>query len=1347
MHTPPRRRLRLVRRWAVSLLAMALVAVALAIGTISQLLPLAERHPQRIAAWLSDKAGRPVAFDRLETQWTRRGPLLRLEGLRIGEGQGGVRIGQAEVLVSLYAGLFPGRSFTELRLRGPSLGLQRADDGRWAIRGLPSADGAQVDPLDYLEGLGELQVIGGRLDVEAPQLGLQASIPRIDLRLRVDGVRVQAGLRGWIHPQGKPLLLALDFDRTRGDGRAYLDLDSDDLAAWAPLLRHAGVAPASGHGRVQGWGELRDHRVVRVTGQFQLRQVVLSGAPLPGRTRPQQAFDELRGRLRWRVDGQGWRLDAPLLRMGDARGMQALDGLTLAGGPRYALAAERIDASPLLALAALGDRLPVPRRAWLLDAAPRLRVSALEVAGERGGALRLSGHLDGVAFAAVGDAPGLDGLAGAFEGDAQGWQLALDPDAALRVDWPHGFGVVHEVQLDGRLLGWREGQGWRIGTPGLRIRGQDYGARLRGGLWFQGDGSRPWIDVAAELDDAPVPAAKKFWLRHSMPQAAVQWLDMALEDGSVRQGRALVSGDLDDWPFTDRNGLFEAQARIEGGRFRFQRQWPALDDTAAEVVFVGNGFRVQGSGQLAGVPVRRFEAGIADYGDAPLQVRAEATADASRFVALLRRSPLHAQHAQTLDNLAASGPAQVGFVLDLPLHEEHGDGRVEGSVRLLGAKLAEKRWNLDFEGVRGLVRYDSDGFAAPALEVVHGGQPGALALRAGTTHVRDTGHAFEAELRAPMDVADLLARAPTLDWLKPFVRGRSPWTLMLAVPAVPHPVAGPAKDGDVPAGELLLRSDLVGTRLDLPSPLDKPAAHALPTGVKAALPLGSGDIEVSMGERLAIRTRERNGATGVQVTLGRATVDAEPPASGMVVGGRTDELDALEWIGLVKGTGQGDLPLRQVDLLAGRLRLFGGDFPQTRLRLRPVAGAVSVSVDGPALAGSLTVPERDGQPVQGRFARLHWQPSAGAAGADGKPEDRAEDDGAEGIAEEATGSPAEGTGESAAESAAPDPAATSQASAAPPASGFDPAAIPPLALEIDDLRYRDASLGRARLRTRPVAGGLRLEELQLRSDWQRADLTGEWLGRGAASRTHLDMRVDSEDMGRLVGGLGYADWLARGKGSIRLDASWPGTPAGLRLDALQGGLHIDVRDGQLLEVEPGAGRVLGLLSVAQLPRRLMLDFRDFFSRGFAFNQLQGSVRFADGAAHTADMRIDGPAADILIRGHTDLHAQRFDQTIDVQPKSGNLLTVVGAVAGGPVGAAVGAAANAVLRKPLGEIGARTYHVSGPWKEPKVEVIERDQAPGSPGPGPNGAADLRHAPGAADDAPPAMRADADADPPR
>ena len=249
MPTLLRRRLRLARRGAWYVVAGVLVCMALVLGVASQVLPLAERHPDKIAGWLSARAGRPIAFDHVETQWTRRGPLLRLDGLRLGEGADAVRVGEAEILVSMYAGLLPGRSFTELRLRGLSLTLRRADDGMWSVLGLPGQTGGG-DPLKNLEGLGELQVIGGKLSVQAPSLGWNVSLPRIDLRLRVDGDRVRAGTRAWARTDATPVQAAFDFDRGSGNGRAYVDTQVADIAAWAPLLRYAGVASVRAQARV-----------------------------------------------------------------------------------------------------------------------------------------------------------------------------------------------------------------------------------------------------------------------------------------------------------------------------------------------------------------------------------------------------------------------------------------------------------------------------------------------------------------------------------------------------------------------------------------------------------------------------------------------------------------------------------------------------------------------------------------------------------------------------------------------------------------------------------------------------------------------------------------------------------------------------------------------------------------------------------------------------------------------------------------------------------------------------------------------------------------------------------------
>jgi len=274
---------------------------------------------------------------------------------------------------------------------------------------------------------------------------------------------------------------------------------------------------------------------------------------------------------------------------------------------------------------------------------------------------------------------------------------------------------------------------------------------------------------------------------------------------------------------------------------------------------------------------------------------------------------------------------------------------------------------------------------------------------------------------------------------------------------------------------------------------------------------------------------------------------------------------------------------------------------------------------------------------------------------------------------------------------------------------FNPAAIPPLALDIGDLQFGDARLGSAQLRTKPLPNGMRVQQLALRSPGQKIDIQSDWTGHGAGAQTQVAAAIDSEDLGGLLDGLGFKGRVGGGKGKVQFDAHWAGSPADFSLASMEGSVQVAARDGQLLELEPGAGRVLGLLSLTQLPRRMLFDFRDFFSKGFAFNRIDGNVRFGKGTARSDDMVIDGPAAQINIRGNTDLRAQRFDQTIEVLPKSGNVLAVVGVVAGGPLGAAIGAAANAVLKKPLGEIGAKTYRVTGPWKDPKVEVISRDQS--------------------------------------
>ncbi|WP_372381890.1 YhdP family protein [Xanthomonas sp. NCPPB 1068] len=1290
MPTPLRRRLRLFRRYAITAVALVVVAVALLVGAASQALPLAEEHPQQIAAWLSQRAGQQIAFDHLDTEWTRRGPLLRLDGLRIGP-HGEVRVGQAEILLAMYAGLLPGQSLTEVRLRGLALTLQRSDDGVWSVQGLPSA--RRSDPLEALRRLGEIQLTEARLRVAAPSIGLDTTLPRIDLRLRVNGSTVRVGSRNWIDLKRAPLTGVLAFDRDSGDGSVYAQAAPADLAAWTSLLTLGGLRVEGGSGRVQAWAQLRARRITGVTVDADLTQLALSGAPLAEETaRRTLHWERLQARARWQTIDGGWRLDAPRLRLGQAGTVQQLDGLSIAGGRRYAVAVGKADVSGLIAAAALSDRLSPALRRWLTLSKPQLRVADVQIAGEQGGPVRAQGQIEELGFLPVGNSPGISGLRGRVDGDAQGGELDTAPDATVRFDWPTGFGVVHEIQLAGKIVGWRDGAGWQVATPALRVQAREYGANVRGGLWFQNDGSRPRMQLAAQLDDVALPVARKFWIRSKMSKAAIDWLDMAVAGGVVTGGTGLVSGDLDEWPFDNNDGRFEAFGHIRDGVIRFQPDWPAMEQVQADLRFVANGFSLQGSGDLAGTPIRQLEAGIPSFTTSELYVRASTQADAAQLLGMLRKSPLERRYGDTLRNLTVSGPAAVSFDLLRPLRTHGVGGHLQGTVALQGARLADARWNLAFDQVSGQAEYRDSGFAAEQLSVQHQGRSGTLALRAGG-FVQDPGQAFEARLGATLDAKELFDRAPQMEWLRPYVHGSAPWQVGVDVP-LPTP-------GQLDAQAMLtLRSELVGTTLDLPAPLDKPAARPLDTQVKVALPVGDGDIDVAFGKLVALKASSHGEQTGVRVVMGTDTVSERPPANGLVVTGRTASLDAIDWISLARGSSAADMPplpgqpatpkkdavpLQQVDVQADRLLMIGGVFPQTRLRLRPTRDAVAVTLDGPSLAGQLTVPNADGGTVQGKLGTVRWQPVAEA------PEPAAPE----------PGDPLAG--------ALPEPARRAVAE-------FDPVSIPPLALDIDDLRVGKMTFGAATLRSSRLTDGMQVDQLQLRSEDQSIGLTGAWRGKGEAASTRLSARVDSRNLGNLLQNLTLGGQLRGGEGQLELNAGWQGSPTGFALGSLDGNLKVDVRNGQLLEVEPGAGRVLGLLSVAQLPRRLMFDFRDFFSKGLAFNTLDGEVRFGEGFARTDAIRIAGPAADIAIRGQTDLRAQTFDQTVDVNPKAGNLLTVVGAVAGGPVGAAVGAAANAVLGKPLGAIGAKTYHVTGPWKDPQVDVVERDvreRAPGKP----------------------------------
>jgi uncharacterized protein YhdP len=132
--------------------------------------------------------------------------------------------------------------------------------------------------------------------------------------------------------------------------------------------------------------------------------------------------------------------------------------------------------------------------------------------------------------------------------------------------------------------------------------------------------------------------------------------------------------------------------------------------------------------------------------------------------------------------------------------------------------------------------------------------------------------------------------------------------------------------------------------------------------------------------------------------------------------------------------------------------------------------------------------------------------------------------------------------------------------------------------------------------------------------------------------------------------------------------------------------------------------LLGLLSLREIPSRLMLHFGDVFKSGFGFDSVTANFQLRDGSAHTRNMIITAPAARIVMQGRTGFRARDYDLTVDVTPHVGGTLPVVGAVIGGPVGAAAGLVVQGLIGKGLNKAAGSIYRVTGSWDKPKIETV-------------------------------------------
>lgn len=262
--------------------------------------------------------------------------------------------------------------------------------------------------------------------------------------------------------------------------------------------------------------------------------------------------------------------------------------------------------------------------------------------------------------------------------------------------------------------------------------------------------------------------------------------------------------------------------------------------------------------------------------------------------------------------------------------------------------------------------------------------------------------------------------------------------------------------------------------------------------------------------------------------------------------------------------------------------------------------------------------------------------------------------------------------------------------------------VPPMEVRVARFGYGGMALGRLGFRVTRNADLLRVEDFTLQ---------GTALDLGGEARWHVAPRVyssaqlvlRSDDVGQLAQHLGISSVLTRGAAEVTAEVQWPGTLFDLEPAQVGGRLHVQVKDGLIEEVDPGAGRLLGLLSLQALPRRLLLDFSDLFGKGLAFRRIEGDILLGGGEAHTDNLHMETAPATVRISGRTGLATRDYDHVVTVVPNISGTAPVVGALAWGPQVGAVLLMFQKLLQQNVDEAARIQYRVTGPWDAPTVEL--------------------------------------------
>lgn len=1350
--THPPRTLRLLARGVRALLWLATAGVLLlglsAVVLHGFIVP-------RIGDWLpqletlaSRALGQTVQLGAVQADGQGWVPSVVLQGVQVrnATGQTVLHIERAQAVLSARSLWRLG--LEQLVLDGATLHVQRTAQGQWVVAGVPvvpSSDSAPPRWLDWFFSQPEWVLRGGQLHWHDERVASTAANAEVwhdltlvqrnagrahDFRLDVQppahwGQRVS--LRGQLRQPLWHLNAAQWQDWT---GTLYAETRQMNLAALSPYLpAHwpQNQAPPTGQGGWRAWLEVERGHATTLTTDVALREVAVQLAP----GQPTLQLQHLSGRLHWQYDGlrDSWATEQLAFRThdgldwpgGNVRYTQTRTapqaGQHMAPDIAHELHAEQLD---LTLLHQLADHLPLPQpmASPLASLQPQGRVHSLRAQWRSHTAAdatpvtdwRVQGDIRDLTLAAAPAAtttpsaadttptpgrPGVYGLHLRFDAQPHGGlaQLALAPGGGVQVP-----GVLEPAHIPFDTLQaevrWQSNQGqWTVRVPQLRFANADM-AGSASGQWQTGttpaDRLPGRLDLQAQLQRANAARVYRY-LPVVIPAAVRHYVQQAVPHGQAHHASFKVQGDLADFPFErPGSGVFSVRAALSGVDLVYvppaltepgSLPWPALERVQAQLQIDGAALRIaHGSGRAQSLPqlhAQRAEARIDNFllDDPVLHVQADVAGPASDAVAFVNQSPLHGMTDGALQHTRIDGNAQVQFGLTLPLNHVEAV-QVRGDVQLPGNTLQITPDTPTLHHTQAHLHFNETGFdLTQARSQLLGGElqfSGQLRTPNSTPHLQFSGQGSAS--------AEGLRHSPDWPLLAPLgqlAQGRAHYQVQLDI---------------TPAGtEVQVDTDLQGMAVDLPAPLGKTASTPQPLRYQLRrlpdAPLRD-ELTLHVGPATApvVYARYQREHQGSSTRVLRGTVQlhdptlatAAPipalPAQGVQAHLNWHTLDVPAWQQRAQAWLSGPAPAQQASgtttsrpdgylpeqwhLNAKQLWWRGQRWHNVALQAQQHRSPDhwQVQLQAQEAGGQIDYHPADHR-LYARLERLQWTP----------PPD---------------GSPA---------TTWPSNASTR---------------LPDLDVQVQALELDGHPLGQLELRAQHdhQRNVWQLQQLALLTPEAQWHSQGEW--NMARQRTDLQLQLQWQDAGRWLTRLGRPGVLQGGHGQLTGQLHWAGPPFGADWDRVNGELQLALAQGQLLQIEPGLAKWLGVLNLHALPRRFSLDFGDVVNAGFSFDLIAGSARIAQGVARTSDLRLQSVNAAALLQGQVDLARKTQDlQAVAVPHLNADTVSLV-ATAINPMLGLSSFAWQWLLRQPLQYATTQRWRISGTWQAPRIDKQER-----------------------------------------